>query len=334
MRIYLLLPHRWLLQTTRGLLVAMAGSLLLIANLTVAAEPPVTGLAFTPDGKSVVAVGQNGIRVLSWPELRSEQSTETSVPNLHCVSFSPNGKQIAVGGGTPSVEGTVEIFAWPTLKPISKVNQHDDSVTSVAWFGDTQIISASLDRQIQTRKMSGELLSICHGHSRAVSSLCLLSDEKTLVSAGADQTVRVWNLSTGNLIRSLSQHTRPVHAVAPRPTASGLPMVASASVDRTIRFWQPTIGRMVRYIRLDAEPLDIAWTHDGARIVAACSDGHVRVVDPIAVKVTDDLPAIEEWAYAISVHPTDNSIAVGGTNGQIRQIQIPETNNANYPSGE
>ena len=36
-------------------------------------------------------------------------------------------------------------------------------------------------------------------------------------------------------------------------------MVASASADRTIRIWQPTIGRLVRYVRLEAEPLSIAW---------------------------------------------------------------------------
>ena len=84
-------------------------------------------------------------------------------------------------------------------------------------------------------------------------------DGKTLVSAGVDQSVRVWDLESAKLIRSLNQHTKPVHALALRPTEVGLPMVASAAGDRTIRLWQPTIGRMVRYVRLDAEPLNIAW---------------------------------------------------------------------------
>ena len=98
-------------------------------------------------------------------------------------------------------------------------------------------------------------------------------------------------------------------------------MVASAARDKTIRFWQPTIGRMVRYIRLDSEPLNIAWTSDGDRILATCVDGRLRVINPIEVTVTNDLPAIDGWAYAIAVHPNHHSAAIGGINGQIRRIE-------------
>jgi WD40 repeat protein len=107
-----------------------------------------------------------------------------------------------------------------------------------------------------------------------------------------------------------------------RPSHDGLPMVASAAADRTIRFWQPTIGRMVRYIRLDAEPLEIAWLNDGTQLVAACVDGRIRVINADEVKVIRTLPAIEGWAYSIAVHSSGGSIAVAGTNGQIRHIEL------------
>ena len=100
-------------------------------------------------------------------------------------------------------------------------------------------------------------------------------------------------------------------------------MVASAARDRTIRFWQPTIGRMVRYIRLESEPLNLTWSSDGERILAACVDGHLRIIDPVGVTVTEDLPAIDGWAYALAVHPEGHSVAIGGANGQIRRIEIP-----------
>ena len=70
--------------------------------------------------------------------------------------------------------------------------------------------------------------------------------------------------------------------------------------------------------------MNIAWTTDGARILAACADGHVRVVDPVDVTVTKDSPVIDGWAYAIAVHPKDGSVAVGGTDGQIRRIELRE----------
>ena len=81
---------------------------------------------------------------------------------------------------------------------------------------------------------------------------------------------------------------------------------------------------MLRYVRLESEPLNIAWTNDGDRILAACVDGQVRIVDSVNFKVTQVLPAIDGWVYAMTVHPDDQTIAVGGSNGQVVVLAIPE----------
>lgn len=296
-----------------------------LANVASAIEPPITAVAFAPDGKSVVAVSQSGLHVFGWPELDRQRTIKISASNLHCVAFSPNGKHLAVGGGNPSEDGSVEVFSWPAGKSVSTLIGHSDSVRSVAWTDDRKLLTAGVDREIKLWDLEkrDDALLTCKGHSRSVDAICLLKDGKTLVSAGVDQSVRVWDLESAKLIRSMNQHTKPVHALALRPNEDGLPMVASAAGDRTLRFWQPTIGRMVRYVRLDAEPLNIAWLTDGSRIVASCVDGRVRVVDPDEVKVTQTLLATESWAYAIAVHPSDGGIAVGGTDGQLRRIHLP-----------
>ena len=288
-------------------------------------EPPITAVAFA-NGKSVVAVSQSGLHVFSWPELKRQRTIETSAPNLHCVAFSPNGKYLAVGGGYPSEKGIVEVFSWPSGFSETTLHVHYDSVRSVTWPNDAKLLTASIDREIKLWDLESKdkALLTYKGHSRSVDAVCLLKEGKTLVSAGVDQSVRVWDLESAELVRSLNQHTGVVHALALRPAEDGLPMVASAAGDRTIRFWQPTIGRMVRYVRLEAEPLNIAWVNDGSAIVAACVDGRVRVIDPEDVKVREILPAIDGWAYAIAVHPTDGSVAVGGANGQIQRIVLQE----------
>lgn len=290
-----------------------------------ATEPPITAIDFAPSGDELVAVSQSGLHVFSWPELKLTRTVAVSMPNLHAVAFSADGLHIAVGGGYPSEAGDVSIFTWPAGKLVATLEDHEDSVRSVVWLNESKLVSTSIDRKIHLWDiMTDTPLATMTGHSRSVDAVCLLSDGKTLVSTGVDQSVRVWNLETSKLVHSLSQHTGNVNSLALRPGTGGLPMVASGAADRTIRFWQPTIGRMVRYVRLQAEPLNIAWANDGARILAACSDGHVRVIDPVDLAVTEDLPAIDGWAYAIAVHPSDGSFAVGGTNGQIRRIELRE----------
>lgn len=194
------------------------------------------------------------------------------------------------------------IFTWPAAKLVATLEDHEDSVRSVVWLNESKLVSTSIDRKIHLWDfMTDTPLATMTRHSRSVDAACLLSDGKTLVSTGVDQSLRVWNLETSKLVRNLSQHSGNVNSLALRPGTGGLPMVG--------------------YVRLQAEPLNIAWTTDGARILAACADGHVRVIDPVDVAVTEDQPAIDGWAYAIAVHPSDRTFAVAGTNGQLRRLE-------------
>ncbi len=66
----------------------------------------------------------------------------------------------------------------------------------------------------------------------------------------------------------------------------------------------------------------MAWLNNGSKIVAACTNGHIRLIDPELVKVIQDIPAIDGWAYSLAVHPTDGSVVIGGPNGQVQRILI------------
>lgn len=278
-------------------------------------QPPITDLAFAPNADRLVGTSQAGVQVFDWPKLNRQKTITPSFSNVHCLAFSPDGTRLAIGGGNPSESGCVDIFTWPDGEWEVSLSHHADSVMSVAWDGDTHLVSASLDREIIKWDLKSNRPSITfRGHSRGVQSLCLLKDN-LLVTAGDDHSVRVWDNETGDLIRTLNQHTQPIHAMAVNPVDTEKPLVATAAADRSIRFWQPTIGRMVRYIRLDSEPLDIVWI-DESTIVASCSDGKIRVVDAIRVKVLQTIPVMNGWAHAIAVHKRDHVMATAGSQGR------------------
>lgn len=313
---------KWLrLRSALGILPV---ALLLGTSMLRGQEPPVTDIAFATDGNSLVACSQKGLQVFSWPKLRLQKTVEASFANLHCLVFSPDGNQLAVGGGNPSDEGIVEIFSWPECKSQMKLSEHDDSVVSVVWRGNMNLVSASLDRSLTRWDLETQkTVKTYQGHSRGVSSACILKNGE-LVTAGHDQSVRVWDSESGELIRSLNQHTKAVNSMAVCPVSVGLPMVATAAGDRTIRFWQPTIGRMMRYVRLESEPLDIAWISE-SQIVASCVDGQARVVDTDHVKILQTIPGIKGWAYAVAIHPNDGTIAIAGSDGQLRQVGLQQS---------
>lgn len=292
----------------------------------VAVQPPITSIAFAPDGKSVCTCSQAGVTVRSWPALNIKSTIRCSVANLHHIAFSADGKRLAVAGGAPADNGTVEIFSWPDGKLDTVLEWHSDSVMQVTWLDDTRLATCSLDHDIAIWELGKQQpVGKLKGHSRGVTAICFLPAQNTLVSAGIDQSLRAWDTGNGELIHSLNIHTLPVRDLAIRPNQDvPLPMIASASEDRSLRLWQPTIGRMVRFARLSSKPLDIAWTNRGDFVLASCEDGSVHVVDPETVAVTKTLPAIDGWAYSIAVHPADHSVLVGGSKGQMKRIVLSD----------
>lgn len=291
-----------------------------------AAEPPITAVAFAPGGP-VVAASQAGVRVLSWPDLKPQRKIDVALAHVHALSFSPAGDVLAVAGGTPAEEGTVELRRWPSGELLRRLSGHDDLVQAVAWNRDgSRVATASADGTCRVLDLAtGKVVQTFAGHAGPVSSVCWLPGGKTIVSAGADQSLRVWDAASGRSLRALENHTGPVHALALRPgTPEGAqPVVATASSDRTLRLWQPAIGRMMKIKRLPSVPLSVAWSPNGSRLLAACADGRVRVIDPDTLELLAEEKAIEGWAHALAVPPAGRAVLIGGENGRLSRMTLP-----------
>ncbi len=298
----------------------------LLADEGSAAEPPITAIAFDPDGGQLLVASQSGVNVRTWPKLDTERELDTAVENVRDLRFDSTGKWLAIAGGRPTEEGTVEILEWPSGQSTQIRSDHDDVVTSVAWTDNGMLIAGGMDHDLfvfERSTKNGVKPQRLRGHSKGVLSVVTLPGSDWMVSAGIDQNLRVWNTESLELIRSLNNHTKTVTDMAAKPGPLPLPVVASASEDKTIRLWQPSIGRMIRFARLDSVPLQVGWYPDGSLIVASCADGGIRVVDPTTAQVVEKLDGIDGWAYALAVHPTDGSIAVGGLNGHLKRVVLP-----------
>src|SRR3989440_647318 len=73
-----------------------------------------------------------------------------------------------------------------------------------------------------------------HGHSDRVHTVAWSPNGSYIASAGADQTVQVWDIATGNHICTCLGHTDTVSALAWSPDGK---RIASASHDKTVQVW-------------------------------------------------------------------------------------------------
>jgi WD40 repeat protein len=292
-----------------------------LCGLALLAAPPFTAIAFTSEG-TVLAGSQAGVEEFSWPALKPLRRLPIEMGQVHDLRFAPDGELLAVAGGRPGETGEVELLAWPSGEPMRRLADHGDLVYGVAWRSDGgRLATASWDGIVRIVNLGGGPAVTLQGHSRGVRAVSFLPGDAMVVTASADQSLRVWNAAAGELVRVLDNHTGPVHDLALRPDDDGgLPMAASAGADGTLRLWQPTIGRLVRFARLPSEPLSVAWLPGGERLLVSCRDGKARLIDAATAEMIAELPVIDGWAYSAAVSPDGRSAAIGGAGGQLRRI--------------
>src|SRR5262249_49861925 len=117
-------------------------------------------------------------------------------------------------------------------------------------------------------------------HAGAPLRLAFSSNGKQLLSAAADATVRLWDLSRPKTPRVFSGHTGPVYHVEFLARDRRL---ASASEDGTLRIWNPADGREL--LRKDL-PLS------GRPAIAVAPAGDAAYVSR---KTGDDGGAVSVW---------------------------------------
>lgn len=287
-----------------------------------ASDPPITAVALSRDGRFVVAGSQRGIQVSSEADPDSRWLLPVPPDHVSALTFSANGSLLLIAGGAPAESGHLRAYDWFGRRTLWEHVLHDDLITAVSISADGRhVVSASFDRSVKLiRAVDGQVVRTMSGHSKGLTCACWLSDGKQFVTGSLDQSLRVWDAETGEVIRTFNNHTSGLQSVCQRPSDSGLPMIASSANDKTVRFWQPTIGRMVRFVRLPDVAREITWSSDGQQIIAACSDGYVRLIDPETLMIRS-LPA-RMAGRVYSITEESGLCVAGGSNGALRTFDL------------
>lgn len=132
------------------------------------------------------------------------------------------------------------------------------------------------------------------GHTEIVLSLAFSADGRLLASSAEDDTIRIWDIATGETQHVLEGHSDAAMHVAFSPDGTQL---ASGGLDNTLRLWEVASGQPIGvYDELTSPIISTAFTEDNGRLVGLATDGdlpiwlpHIEVLTPARVGVSFDL---------------------------------------------
>ncbi|CAD8190165.1 unnamed protein product [Paramecium pentaurelia] len=116
-----------------------------------------------------------------------------------------------------------------------------------------------------------------NGHDGPVNSLCFSPDGIILASGSMDQSIRLWDVGTGQQQSILEGHSNSVQSVCFSPDGS---VLASGSDDKTIRLWNFKTGKQILQLNgHHAEVLSVCFSADGSTLASGDGDKTIRLWD-------------------------------------------------------
>jgi Tol biopolymer transport system component len=262
----------------------------------------ILSLAFTPDGKTLVAAGGAPARfgevqiwdVASRKLLRSVMETSDT---LFGGSISPDGKFVAFGGADKTLR-SVEI---ETGKELFKAGHHEDWVLGTVYGTDgKRIVSVGRDRAAKLADASSgaflenvnllrDILYAIARHPRR--DYVLIGGEDRvpyLYTMDRPRALKIADDST--LVRKFEEQQGRILALAFSPDGS---RIAVGGLSGEIPVYNTESGERVATCKADqAGVFVLSFRPDGKQLAAGGFDGHVRLYDPASGKPIKEFQAV------------------------------------------
>lgn len=273
-----------------------------------------TLLRYSADGRRIFSTGADGTLKI-WSEKNLSLIRTIPLDSGPATALAIDGNSALTG----HADGEVTLWDTSTGRKRSSYRRNEADVWSLAFAGDnTHFLTATHDWKVTLWDATQESapLHVFDGHENAVQALAFAPAGALVASGGADKTVKLWNLSTLDLVRTYRGARDFITSVAISPDGR---LIAAASLDGSIRVWS-TSSRSLRrrFSGHNAAINQIAFAPDSQHLVSAGSDGTVRLWDVERRRAIRAYTGHRGEVKAAQFSPDGTRIATAGADGTIR----------------
>lgn len=250
--------------------------------------PVECSVAFSPNGQfALIGSQSNALRLWEVQTGTILRAFEGHTIWVRSVAISPDG-QFALSG---SRDKTLRLWCLETGQCLRTLEGHTSDVTSVTFSPDGRMaLSGSADQtlklwNVQTGQSLRTFSQRPRTHeeyrtrkefaSNGIVNSVVFSPDGRLILSGGDNSLRLWDVQTGQCIRVFEGHSGQVRTVAFSP---GGGFALSGSNDKTLRLWEVQSGHSLRTFEGHTYAVtSVAMSPDGRFALSGSDDKTIRL---------------------------------------------------------
>jgi WD40 repeat protein len=303
-------------------------------------------LTFSPDGQ-LLATGDVDRAIILWQVADGKKLlTLTGHASwVWSVAFSSDGKLLASG----SDDKTIKLWDLQTGECLKTLSGHNSQIWTVAFSptplnpplvrgevkggieGGYLLASGSEDHTVKLWDVrAGECLQTLKGHSNWVRSVAWSptplssplernggSQGRYLLASGSDdQTIKLWEIETGECQQTLQGHTMRVWSVAWSPDGQSL---VSGSSDQTLKLWDVSAGKCYQTLHGHSNWVrSVAWSPDGETLASGSEDQTIRLWNAHLGHCCQILRGHINWVRSVAFSPSSDLLASGSGDHTVK----------------
>ena len=270
----------------------------------------VLAVSFSADGTAVSGENNHG-EIKVWDhrtgEVKRELKTEQEGPSL--VAASIDGRSFA-----EVTQG--QLFFWNENSDEKKAVRFagQEPATALALTADGRMLALANRHAISLLSPTGEVARQIKVQEGIISRLTFSTDGRLL--AGADQfgNVRVWNMASGNIEKTLTTYAETSSMVF-APNGQTL---ATAASDKTISIWNLQTGlAQAKVEKQDGTINALAFSPKGEWLASASDDRTIVLWDVAAGKSKRTFKGHEQTVTSVAFSPDGRLLASGSGNASV-----------------
>ncbi|KAH0830716.1 WD40-repeat-containing domain protein [Lanmaoa asiatica] len=250
------------------------------------------------------------------------------------VAFHPQYSLLA----SASEDATVKIWDWETGEFERTLKGHQKGVNDVEFDHKGHLLvtcSSDLFIKIWDSQNEWKNVKTLTGHDHAVSSARFLPGDQFIVSASWDHSIRIFDVASAHLVRTIIGHTDWVRYVVPSDDGR---LLASASKDQTARLWDPLTGEQKMELRGHDHQVEVVVfapiasynairelagvpvrpRGSGAYVATGSRDKTIKLWDTQSGQMLKNLAGHDNWIRALVFHPSGKLLLSASDDKTIR----------------